>query len=111
MVTAVYTITIIHAYCEDWIIVKILTCDIRLGGSTKQYLEWCKRNLLEEDFVASLEASLLNRAKTRPAKLARRLGSLIGIIVTEYTGHERDYYLDVTISAFSNAEKTLNKKV
>lgn len=76
-----------------------LTCDIKLGGSTSQYLDWSKRNLSRAEFIDSLVKALGYRSKTVPKKLARRFGCLIGIIYSEFNGD--DYLLDCVIEAFN----------
>ena len=86
-----------------------LTCNIQLGGSTKQYLTWCKRNLSYDRFEESLIKQLEYRAKTRPTKIARRLACLIGLIYEEFEVSEQAFYLDIVISAFSKVEKSLKK--
>ena len=77
---------------------EMITCDIRLGGSTTQYLDWSKRNLTKEQFVDSLTRALSYRSKTTPKKLAKRFGCLIGLIYSEFNGDE--YLLDCVIAAF-----------
>lgn len=76
-----------------------LTCDIKLGGSTYQYLDWGKRNLSRTEFITSLVKALGYKSKTVPKKLARRFGCLIGIIYSEFNGD--DYLLDCVIEAFN----------
>ena len=79
-----------------------LVCDINLGGSTYQYLDWSKRNLSKAAFVGALTKALSYRAKTRPKKLAKRFGCLIGIIYSEFNGDA--YLLDCVIEAFHKVE-------
>ncbi len=81
---------------------KKLHCDIVLGGSTKQYLTYHKRTSTKDQFVAGLEKALSYRAKTKPCKMARRLGSLIGLTYDQLEGDP--YILDCIITAFNNLE-------
>ena len=55
----------------------VIRSDVQLGSSTKQFLEYGRRNYSEEEFVACIKKALMNQAKTHPTKIARRLGSLI----------------------------------
>ena len=56
-----------------------LRCDIELGGSTTQYLEWADRNISSSDFVDSLKKQLQYKAKTKPALMAKRSAVLVSL--------------------------------
>jgi len=75
-----------------------LQCDIKLGGSTTQFLTYGKRQSSEKEFIRSINKALYYRAKTRPKKLATRLACLIGITYDQLDGDQ--YILDCIISAF-----------
>ncbi len=76
-----------------------LHCDIKLGGCTKQFLTYGKRVDNKEDFILAINKALYYRAKTKPEKLARRFGCLIGITYNQLDGDE--YILDCIIAAFN----------
>lgn len=65
---------------------KSLICDIRLGGSTSQFLTCGQRNLPKTEFINSIKKALSYRARTIPTKIARRFGCLIGVIYSELGG-------------------------
>lgn len=66
-----------------------LQCDIELGGSTAQYLDWADRNISSSDFVDSLKKQLQYKAKTKPALMAKRSAVLMGLMFTEFPGNDR----------------------
>ena len=76
-----------------------LTCDIRLGGSTSQFLTYNKRVNSREQFVENVISAIIYRAKTKPYKQARRSVCLIGLIYDQLDGDE--YLLDVVIEAIN----------
>ena len=80
-----------------------LLCDIQLGGSTKQYLEWNKKNRTESEFIGAIEKSLLHKAKTKPALMATRSAALIGVTYDLLDGDS--YILDCICSAIRNIGK------
>lgn len=87
---------------------KSIVCDIKLGGSTEQFLTWNKRNSSRLDFVNNLSTAISYRAKTKPTKIARRMTALTGVILTNLKD-DQDYYLDVLIESFEKVERDLNK--
>lgn len=80
-----------------------LICDITLGGSTTQFLEWHKRNSNQDQFIYVLNKALYYRAKTKPVKLASRLGALIGLVYDQFEGDS--YMLDCIITAFQQGSQ------
>lgn len=77
---------------------QTLRCDIDLGGSTEQFLDYGLRNYNEQQFIDSINRALYYRAKTKPKKLAQRFGCLLSIAHTKYDNN--DYLLDCIIAAF-----------
>ena len=86
-----------------------LPCDISLGGSTSQWLDWSLRNLGREEFAQQVSNALLHRARTRPAKYGRRCASLIGLVYDQFNGNPR--LLDIIIEGIHKAEAELSPKV
>ena len=74
-----------------------LTCDIKLGGCTSQFLEWHKRNTSKPEFINALISAITYKAKTLPHKQARRAACLIGLVYDQLDADE--YLLDCIISA------------
>ncbi len=80
-----------------------LPCEIQLGGSTKQYLEWDKRNLTKEQCVEHIKGSLQNKCRTNPARMAVKAASLIGVVYDLLDGDE--WLLDCICAALSELRK------
>ena len=76
---------------------KVLICDIQLGGSTSQFLTYHKRNSTKEEFILCLLKAIKYRAKTRPAKQARRAASLIGLCMDKFPNDEE--MLDIIVES------------
>ena len=84
-----------------------LSCDITLGSSTKQFLEYHERNSSKETFIEVLKQALRYRAKTKPYLMARRLACLVGISIEVM---KNPFITDVIIIAFNEAEKESKDK-
>jgi hypothetical protein len=90
---------------------KTLTCDLvalthGTQGPTEAYLRQFLCNDYDyESAVIAVRTDLYQRAKTVPWRLARRLACLVGVICTEFSGHEREYLLDLVITAFESPGK------
>ena len=69
-----------------------LHCDIRFGGSTSQYLTYHSKHLSKGDFIDSIKKQLQFKAKTKPALMAKRSASLMGLIYDQFEGNQ--YMLD-----------------
>lgn len=82
---------------------NMLTCDIQLGGSTTQFLEWQKRNVTKQEFIACIKNAITYRAKTLPYKQARRAACLIGVTYDQLGGDT--YILDCICAAISSLNK------
>lgn len=83
---------------------KCLPCDIRGNKkSTSEFLAVNAKELSRQEFVRQLKEAICDKAKTRPLKMARRLGSLIGVTYDQLGGDT--YILDCIIEAFQAAEK------
>lgn len=59
-----------------------ISCDIKLGGSTAQFLQWHGRNSDDREFIDAVKAALTYRAKTKPVKMANRAACLTGLAAT-----------------------------
>lgn len=81
---------------------KKLQCDIKLGGSTSQFLRWHSDNSSAEVFTSSVKDAITYRAKTKPALQARRAACLIGLIYDQFSGDE--FMLDCVISAIASLD-------
>lgn len=82
-----------------------LPCDIHLGSSTAQFLTYHERNSTETEFINALKKALSYKAKTKPTKMARRLGCLIGLTYDKLDGN--NYILSCIITAFTQLEQEL----
>ena len=83
---------------------KRLVCDIRLSGSTSQFLKWHIENSQRDQFVNAITSAITYRAKTLPYKQAKRSACLMGLIYDQFGGNE--YLLDVLIEAVNKLELT-----
>ena len=84
---------------------KTLQCDIKLGGSTKQYLDYQRRNETYEQAVKNITKALVYKCKTVPATYGTRTAALIGLVYDQFGGDE--YLLDMVIDAIHAANKIL----
>ncbi len=84
---------------------SMLHCDIHLGNSTAQFLTYHKNNSTETVFVEALKKALAYKAKTKPTKMARRLGCLIGLTYDKLNGDS--YILNCIITAFTQLEQEM----
>lgn len=67
---------------------ETINCDLNLGGSTKQLIEWnIRNNVSAEVFAKHIRAY----CKTIPEVMARRCACLIGIAATELDSDALDY--------------------
>ena len=77
---------------------KTISCDLKLGGSTKQLIEWNFRNKISaEKFGEQITISCL----TVPHRLALRCACIIGIAATELP----ESHLDYCVEAVSHATR------
>lgn len=83
-----------------------LPCDIHLGGSTAQFLNWGKENLSKEEFIESIKSALISKARTKPLVMSRRLACLIGLTYDKLSADT--YILDCVIAAFYKVEMELS---
>jgi len=80
---------------------KKLICDIQLGGSTRQWVDYNERSLSDESLVANFKKAISYRAKTKPFKVAKRVGCLFGIIQGMSEGIKKERLLDCLIQAIN----------
>ncbi len=79
-----------------------LLCDLTLGGSTRQLIEY---NVWNDIPAANLATQICYMSKTRPARAMKRAAALIGVVYDQMNGEER--YLDYVIEAIKIAERRL----
>ena len=90
---------------------KKITCDITLKGSTKKYIDFNLHCCEQVEFIKNLEFSIPNKSKTTPAKMAKRVASLIQFVYQseDYDEQDTNYILGCINQALCNLETKLSR--
>jgi hypothetical protein len=84
-----------------------LICDINLGGSTSQFLDYNDRCSTKEAFAENVAKALMHNAKTKPTKIARRFGCLIALSMIQVSRDGDENMLNCVIAGFELVEQRL----